>query len=623
MVNRDRIGKLSWGAGPTEVQLMLAETEDLPITKSWRLPALPPSYDPTEFTVNEPSNEAVRRWKVNKFSGGEGAPIWDGTSDEYNQSIGVMPARDGRGGIELGPATENPTTIVTSGSPLNDAKAIGLIDDGVIVLSTSVYRDWSGTLENWGTSGGTSHGIPTSSGILSPVEGPGGKYYAVYFGGDIYQFTPTGTALWVDASAVWPTETDAWPGLCVFQDALYVRVGSNLYLVDESTSDTVTLVADVRIANIYNSASNTFVVAGDVGPIWLAGVDQASIYTYNVGTDTTELLSASDIPAGAKVTDIAYESGFVFVSYKMAWRHQNAGEVFLYYQRGSQRGTIGPVPQPDGLNDAGLFILGLYDRYLVMVHGLYVWGYDFTSGGIVNLAKLEGDDTSTEGVVYGADIFVLTGEDGDASDRTVERLDMLAYNTEAYDHYLDTGRFDFGWPGLDKALIDITVTTDPLPANTSIQVAYSVDGDTFTTHGTTSSTDGDTVHTFTISTPTAAVVGESFEMRVILDTTSSTASPRVWEIMARAMLDELEFTYDIQTDLGWREDNPVDEAQALADLETLAALAGFVNFENPWQVAEHADPTTEVVKVTSIGKPEIGDDGVPYCTLRLKGRDTA
>ena len=623
MVNRDRVGKLSWGSGPTEIEIMLALSEDVPIAKSWKLPALPPSYDPSEFTVNEPTNEAVRRWKINRFEGGEGAPIFDATSDEYFKGYGGIPNLNRfEGGIVVGPKTAR--TRDDLGATVAGVDAMAIANSKLIYIEDQTAYEWDPANDEWDSTGfstGAASGAPVG---FCSVADASYTYFAIYSTDELWRFTASLQNLLV-ASTAWPT-SGFGPTLppVSMEGRLFAvdSISGKLLEIDPETVNTVTVVGDV----IADGPLGAPPIASDVGIVW-ATEDQdgiVSIWQYNIATNTTERLSLNDIPRFAAVYAMRFLKGFLWVGFSPV--NQPSGSTtddgYLYYQRGSQRGVLGPLRPVSAGQGGGVTPIDFWGDDLLIHHGDLLWAYNAAAGGLYNLGEgASGTQTNAtpQAVLFCDSVFIPLSY----IDRwELEKYEIgLAHGTDA-GGCIETGRFDFGWPAIDKALIDITVTFDALPANTTVAAYYSVDGGTWTLAGT-ATTDGDTVETFTISTPANPVVGESFALRVCANTSDEDATPVIREVMARASIDELEFTYDLQLDLGYRQDNTVDEATMLANLETLAAVSGYVNFENPWQVAATADPTTEVVKVVGVGKPELGDDGIPYVTLRLKGRDVA
>jgi hypothetical protein len=613
---RDRIGKLSWGAGPTEIELMLAPT-DVPIAKSFTLPVLPPSYDPEEFTVNEPTNEAVRRWKISRFGGGEGAAIWDATSDEYHESYGVIPSLNRfEGGLVLQPQAAR--TFDDVPNVVSGVDALYTRIRGLYYIDGQTFYAWDSLNEEWDSTGNSTG---AASGFAYQGVGVDGQgwHYAIYSIDELWRYTASSQEKHVAATA-WPTSGFGPFCLASKDGRLFAvdAIDANLLEIDTVTADTVTAVGDV----IATGSTTSLITATDVGIAWITEDVHGmfSIWQYNTSTETTERLSLNDIPRFAIPGSLKFLAGFLWVGFSYAtypsggYSDEEFG--YVYYQRGSQRGFLGPMHAVENQN-SGVSVIDLYGDDLLIHYGDRLWAYNTTAGGIVNLGEGPSgsySDATKQAVLFGDDVFIPLSY--------IDRWELTKYDPGlSPEGYLDTGRFDFGWPGMDKVLMDITVSTDPLPANCTVGVGYSVDGGAFSTHAITSNVAGTTVHRFVVSSPASPVNGESFELRVILGTSSEDLSPRVREIMARASIDELEFTYELQLDLSDREDAPISEATVLANLNTVAARAGFVTFENPWQVAEHDDPTTEVVKVVSVGQPEIGDEGIRYCTIRLRGRD--
>jgi len=91
---------------------------------------------------------------------------------------------------------------------------------------------------------------------------------------------------------------------------------------------------------------------------------------------------------------------------------------------------------------------------------------------------------------------------------------------------LEQGRWDFGYLGFRKTLIDVRVVTEPLPTGTSMTMAVAADGGAFTTLSGTFTGDGTTsTYLWSASNSTTSITGYDFELKPGLKTTNSGLHP--------------------------------------------------------------------------------------------------
>ena len=200
----------------------------------------------------------------------------------------------------------------------------------------------------------------------------------------------------------------------------------------------------------------------------------------------------------------------------------------------------------------------------------------------------------------------------------MERLDTQTYTTQTAEWR--SGRFDFGYQGIDKILLDITVVTDPLPASTSLTCAVSVEGGTATTLTGTFDTDSDTSYTWTVSTAASSMVGRDFEIHLKPLTTVAANTPTVRSITVKAIAAERQRTWDLELDagtwLGSSEGRSPRSSDVLADLKAIGEYNGLGTFGNPWDGEQHDSPVSYTVLVTDVNTTEA--DGEPIATLSLR-----
>jgi hypothetical protein len=209
-------------------------------------------------------------------------------------------------------------------------------------------------------------------------------------------------------------------------------------------------------------------------------------------------------------------------------------------------------------------------------------------------------------MVWGKDIFVGNADNA----QKVERFDTTAaYTTTSPNHStglgtLDSGRWDFGYKGILKTLLDVRVQTAPLPANTAVTMSVSADGDTFTSLSGTHNTAGATTYRWAASSYTSSLTGYGFELRIGLSTTASASTPTVRSITARAISANKrrvwQLLLDPSTFVGGQAGAAPRSADTLTDLRAVATTAGVALFTNPWDGEAWDTPSTHSVTVGDV-----------------------
>ncbi|REK25914.1 MAG: hypothetical protein DWQ40_00385 [Actinobacteria bacterium] len=250
---------------------------------------------------------------------------------------------------------------------------------------------------------------------------------------------------------------------------------------------------------------------------------------------------------------------------------------------------------------------------LILHYDDRLWTYNLSFGGLSVAANHVSTGAGECAKVFGNQVFVA----GIGASDMVERTDIDAYDTS--EGTLDSGRFDMGYPGIDKVLTKIVVTAEPLPANTQIEVAYSIEGAAFVTVSDTWDTDNETSHTFTVSTSGSSVVGKDFEIRLLLNSTDSSATPTVKSVTAEAISAESRTEYQLEIDAGSIGDGDRATAAALDTLATLAATRTLTTFVDPWgTVEEYEAGVSKTVRVLAVEVPEVGAESQAFATVILR-----
>lgn len=620
-MNRERLGSIT--AGGTAYKLRLAGWRPLPYQVQSRL-VFPQFQDIPGAEGKVSGDPFIRQWFVNDWSKGEGFTWWEpgGYSGAVAQAGGAIPTRVGSG-LQLPPHSDLSDHDNASPADFSEARRFGLAQGKLWACRDATVHEWQPSTENWDETGTATGGTGTPTSIID--QGNGTNLLIGYDNTDeIRQVAPGGANAQVSGLSL-----SYGPVLRNFGGTLFYLDGDDLYSFTMSgAAATETLVADVTgnssdyLANgneVYNRMS-----LSDKGPIWFQRTNSGEtfVHEYNVATATHKVLAKLPVDF-ATPYGIFFTHGFYFVSFRYANRHADPGRAYLFVFRGAQRYVAGPirdasdtwVNQEKTGSNMPLLIAGVIGDNLMLQYDDHTFAYNLTAGGLYWI----GSSTTTglaDTITFGADMFI-----SDSSNGKARRLIGDQYYTEGI---ITTGRHDFGYKGIDKCFLDISIVTDPLPANTSVTAKYSVEGATLVALTGTHDTDNATSYTWTISSPTTAVVGQDIEFQFVLASTSSTATPTVRSFTARAIGAEREvireFEVDMITSHGGVEGLAPRSADALADLETLAGYNGLVSLSIPWEGEEWDADVTKTAVIEQIGHGKANPDEPVYAVIRT--RDT-
>ncbi len=556
----------------------------------------------------------VRRWHIDDWTSGEGEDRWlnDGT---YNTSKTVRPKPTGRG-LVLGP--EGFLTQDSTGS--SDQTNINVLGyargDLWGAYQASAYR-WN--ITKWGSAVAT--GASTNNVTSLAEADTTAKFDWIYIGldnGAIRRFKPNGTN-----EEHFDTVTDPFtyaPVVAAYKGDLYALDGDILYRIDTTTADTRTEVHDpTGRSDDYLGSSWPYnrMCVTDNGVAWIQRLDNGPIliHHYNVETDTHSVISR--MPNFVWPYDIFFDQGFIFVSYRYGPGYEEVGDGYIYFVRGNQRGSIGPLRDIDGANSTPILFCGTYGSEILFYHSGDLWAYSFATGGIYNLA----DRVSTgahpkTAAFYGSSAFIA----GSGTSRKVDEWDMTLYNDDTV-LSLETGLYHLGFPGVNKALLEVTVYTDPLPATTSVEMWYRPDGDSNLTKLTGAhDTDDATSFTWTVSDTDLSVTGYEFELSVELTTGTTTVTPLVRSITATSMAIDrnLEWFLNIDVTNATGEGDDPSVSELIRRLVAIKDAAGVIKLVDPWFVDEYATAEEFSVRVKDIRFPDAGTEGQQAVFVRLR-----
>lgn len=549
----------------------------------------------------------VRIWSIRSWSSGEGEDLWKPNLDSYRQADGIKPVNLGEG-LELSRLVAA-TKDSGGSSDFADGQKLGYgLGKFWTVLDDTMYA-WDLTNKRWGSGTTTGAGVTDATSITDADDTThmyigltSSKIRQVVDGGGNATHYDTGTG----------NDFVYAPILRSFGGTLYALDGDDLYTVDTSTTDTRTLVADVPGASFgylsttpwcYNRMS-----LSDKGPIWLQRLNngQTFIWEYNVASGTQARIGKLSVDFAFPYS-IFYTQGYVWVGFRYANSHTEKGPAYLYFQRGANRGVRGPFRASGSTASEPIWIAGQIGDDLIVTFDDKFWAYNLTSGGLNEIGAFATAGPAEDAATFGQEVFASGMSD------KVDRADRDTYVSAGE---LYTGRFDFDYPGLRKQLLEVTVVTDPLPANTSMTMEVSVDGSADTALTGTHSTATNRRFTWA-GDGSNTLIGYEFELIPNLATTSSSATPTIRQINATVASDAFRIEWIITVDCSKMSETELDALNALIG-------GGIVTFSDPWQNRSSTSPDSFSVRVVELISGELKRGASPEessATLRILSRD--
>ena len=595
-MDRSRLRKGSLGGK----SIFLASWVEQPYARIYQ-EILPDRIDIPGASGKIEGDPTIRSWIIDDWSGGYGEPVWREGLAAYNDSSGLRPHPFGPG-LALGPEYN----IDTVGSLV--------CNEFGNALWVPIWLDGAGdNIATWGGSGWTSQ--PTSTAGTGDYESAacvdGGEWYATTSTNEIHKFTGYATRAVHYASGTFTN-----PIVAAFGGTLYALDDDGLYIVDRSTANTRTQVVDAVETDRWNTAAgqDRRLVATDNGVAWLAGAPNGFVYLHEYNHFDESHSIAGVIPPNAPSGGVLYYGrGFAWVLYQ----ESSSGDGYLWFKGGGQEGVVGPFDLASG-NALGV-IFGFVGDDLLFAFGGRLLAYNISSGGLHKPNKSSGQSIGLQcGYLYQGQVF--SGYGGAAA----WRYDWNAFDlTTALWNTLDTGRFDFDYPGFDKIFTEVIVYTDEGDGwDGSLALEYSVDGGTFTAHADTKTiSSSNRKHTFTLSNSTTTVKGHELELRLKMKS-DGTDAPIIRKVVARAMPAEMTEEIVLQLDLSYprSEGESPRSADLIADLKALAESGDVVSFENPWEVEDHEAPETVDVKIVEVVVPPEGAESLPQAIGSVRVR---
>ena len=607
-------------AGGTEYEIRLAPRPDA--FRTFYRVVWPQAQDIPGAEGKVAGDPFVREWVIDRFAGGEGEDRWDPThADRYDQSQDVRPKPVGDG-LVLG--ARQIVTDHDGAATFTEGERFGLAHGLLWTVRDDSAHWWQPATNDWDQTGWTT-GIAGADSTTSLIDQGDGARILIGHTDDstthaVRQVISGGnanvTGLTITASAGFAPVLRNWGG------TLFHLNGDDLYSFTMVAAAATTTTrsqpggwSNDWLTNGYQTANR--ISSSDKGPIWYQRLDngQTLIHEYNVASQTTETVGKLQTDF-AHPYSIFFAAGWYFVGFRYGDAHGQAGPAYIYYQRGSQRGQAGPIREQTAGTTASRAVLlaGMIGDDVVFYFDGSVWAYNITSGGInqVGFSTTSSVTTIREAITFGKSVF-LSNHDNQAE---VERFDTDAYTTTTSPAATwDSGRYDFGYPGVQKALLTVTVVTEPLTSADGHKVNLSVskDGAAFAAVSGDHNTNGATSYTWTVSTSGTAVAADDFELRLTLTSTATTSTPVVRSITARSIGVEKKKVTQIIPDVGvvtgGVEGGQLTSAATLADLRTVVEYNGLVKLSHGWDRTEYDDRVDHEVVVSQARLTDSDDVG--------------
>ena len=570
--------------------IFLARWKDRPYVRLYS-EILPDRVDIPGASGKIEGDPTIRSWIINDWSGGQGEPIWREGLASYRSSGGLRPALDGRGLI-LGAEVVQET---------DDSFAIGVYASTAMIFDTATddLYTWNGATKSWDARLTTPVGTGTFTSVATVDDG---ETYMTTSTGQIHKLVSGLTR-----SVHYAAGTFTNPILATFRGAVYVLDDDGLYLLDRTTTDTREQVVDLLTTDLMNGGSLR-ITKTDVGVMWLSSEHDGSthLHEYNAFLDAHSIVGVLPSRFARSSACLHFARGFAWVLYE----EETNGESFLWFKGGGQEGVVRITEGAAGS------IAGFEGDDLLMAVGNYLYAYNVSTGAVYR-----GTRNTVNGISGGLTVGTGTFFAATVATHYVSWKDS---DLIAAFHTLDTGRFDFDYPGFDKIFTEVIVYTDEGDGwDGLLGLEYSVDGDTFTAHADTKTiSSANRKHTFAISTSESTVKGHDLELRLKMRS-DGTDSPVIRKVVARALPAEFHTEFLLELDVAGPtgDGEQIASSVAIEQLRTLAESGDLVPFVNPWEDEDDEDGDSYTVKVVEVAVPHEGpealEQGVANVRLRV------
>ena len=304
---------------------------------------------------------------------------------------------------------------------------------------------------------------------------------------------------------------------------------------------------------------------------------------------------------GFSVDCIWYASGVLLIAGTSTTT--GVDERVIYYVKGTEFGTFGLLRQ-DADFTAGKLITSTdasrMDRSFFLAptgssaNTWTLFTIDLLTGAIFGGPEFSSVKDPNSVVDFLGRIFVSENK-GSANTQTYRTAGTYAASGSLYTavHNFDIGE--------EKTLMSVRLATEPLPANTSVQIHYQKDQDgTWTSAGTYDTDDG-TGTTFKISTSSSSVKFKNLQLKITLNTSNSAVTPVVRSVQVRCTPSEYVKEWDLLLDISDEDAQAQGRAftgsQLIDYIKAEAALESILSFQNGYEIASSGSFDTHNVMI--------------------------
>ena len=555
-------------------------------------------------------------WELTDWSAGEGFKKWNrekGNAYDFSTNIDALHTP---GSIRLSKGVES------AGTNVNKTGTLVKASDKLIHFSSSddSVATYSGNLANttWDIqdAGGTDIADDDYFGVRG--DGDGKNVFIPVSGGlsDIYRFEVQST--YTDDFA----DTDKWvdtDSQDIFERPL-VKIGSHLYVVHLtgekisvmeynafSTSTPPVTGTEIFVVHEGNldAGKNQGILARGDNELFVCVRTKAGesvLYRIVPGTALGDSfgVEVARMP-GFSVDCIWYAAGVLLMAGTSSTTGVN--ERTIYYIRGTEFGTFGILRQDEDFTVGKLITstdASRMDRTFFLA----------PTGSSANTWTLFTIDLLTGGIFGGPEFTAVRDPNSvvDFLGRTFVSENKSSSNTQSYRTaatYASTGSLyssvhDFDIAA-EKTFMSIRLATEPLPANTSVQVYYQKDQDGTWTSAGTYDTDNGTGVTFTVSSSSSSVKFKNLQLKITLITGNTAVTPVVRSIQVRSTPSEYVKEWDLILDISDEDAQAQSRAfsgsQLIDYIKAEAATENILNFQNGYEIVASGSYDTHNVMI--------------------------
>lgn len=362
--------------------------------------------------------------------------------------------------------------------------------------------------------------------------------YGLFSDGKVYQFDDGTTDNDYTAAITGAV------GMAICQNRMFVLsedstngVDITVFAVDADVSAAATAsLTSAEVTSALNTADTTLrqrMVGTSTGARFFVNYSDVTsvVYEADISTGTLVITEIARLDIGARATCISFVGGITFIGGQM---FAETGEVAIptmwALDQQDQVVRVGDFA-PDDPDSRPPMKMQPYDTSLWIQQGTYIWRYSLRTGGLFREYQLDPTTPANQcGIaVVRAHQFALYSDEGAHVTGSVGTY--RSAGTTASNRWVSSIT-NFGLPGTTKQLDHLEITTDTLPASTSVSLEYQID-QSGTWVPVASFTSG-TKHRRNLLTETDTVLFETLQVRVGLQSLTGANTPTVRSVSVRA-----------------------------------------------------------------------------------------